>query len=71
MLDRRKTLHRQLLESLAGAEPPFLATAIPNASVIERMAAASRPARRGRPAQPRQEAFTDLWSEVAARLWPP
>ena len=38
MLDRRKTLHRELVGSLAEVEPPFLATAIPNASVVERMA---------------------------------
>ena len=38
MLDRRKTLHRELVESLADVEPPFLATAIPNASAVERMA---------------------------------
>ena len=38
MLDRRKTLHRELIESLADVEPPFLTTAIPNASAVERMA---------------------------------
>ena len=71
MLDRRKTLHRQLLESLAGAEPPFLATAIPNASVIERMAAARAPLGEIAPRSRARMAFTALWSEVAARLWPP
>ena len=45
MLDRRKTLHRELVESLDDVQPPFLTTKIPNASAVERMARAPRPAR--------------------------
>ena len=70
MLDRRKTLHRELIESLADADPPFLATAIPNASAIERMAVHRAPLGEIAPRSRARHAFTDLWTEVAARLWP-
>ena len=68
MLDRRKTLHRELVGSLAEVEPPFLATAIPNASVVERMAVRRAPL--GEVAPRSGKAFAGLWSEVAQRLWP-
>jgi cellulose biosynthesis protein BcsQ len=71
MLDRRKTLHRELIESLAEVEPPFLATAIPNASVVERMAVQRAPLGEVAPRSSARKAFAGLWSEVAERLWPP
>jgi chromosome partitioning protein len=70
MLDRRKTLHRELLESLATVEPPFLSTTIPNASAVERMAVRRAPLGEISPRSRARRAFTDLWSELAARLWP-
>ncbi len=70
MLDRRKTLHRQLIESLADVEPPFLATAIPNASAVERMAVHRAPLGEVAPRSVARKAFADLWAEVAAKLWP-
>lgn len=69
MLDRRKTLHRELIESLTHVEPPFLTTAIPNASAIERMAVHRAPLGEVAPRSRARKAFTELWSEVAARLW--
>jgi cellulose biosynthesis protein BcsQ len=71
MLDRRKVLHRQLVESLADVEPPFLTTAIPNASAVERMAVHRAPLGEVAPRSAARKAFAGLWSEVAARLWPP
>jgi cellulose biosynthesis protein BcsQ len=71
MLDRRKTLHRQFAESLARAEPPLLATAIPNSSAVERMAARRAPLGEIAPRSAARRAFTDLWSEITNHLWPP
>ena len=71
MLDRRKMLHRQLVETLADVEPPFLTTAIPNASAVERMAVHRAPLGEVAPRSAARKAFAGLWSEVAARLWPP
>ena len=70
MLDRRKTLHRELIESLATVEPPFLSTAIPNASAVERMAVHRAPLGEISPRSKARKAFTDLWAEVAQHLWP-
>jgi chromosome partitioning protein len=70
MLDRRKTLHRELIESLATVEPPFLSTAIPNASVVERMAVHRAPLGEISPRSKARKAFTDLWTELATHLWP-
>jgi chromosome partitioning protein len=70
MLDRRKSLHRQLIEALADAEPPFLATAIPNASAVERMAVDRAPLGELAPRSRARQAFTELWAEIAAHLWP-
>jgi cellulose biosynthesis protein BcsQ len=69
MLDRRKTLHRELIESLATVEPPFLSTAIPNASAIERMAVHRAPLGEFSPRSRARQAFTDLWSEVSTHLF--
>ncbi len=70
MLDRRKSLHRELIESLADVEPPFLTTAIPNASAVERMAVHRAPLGEVAPRSVARRAFADLWAEVAAKLWP-
>ena len=70
MVDRRKTLHRQLIESLADVEPPFLTTAIPNASAVERMAVHRAALGEIAPRSAARKAFTELWAEVAAHLWP-
>jgi cellulose biosynthesis protein BcsQ len=70
MLDRRKTLHRQFAESLAFSDPPLLAAAIPNSSAVERMAAHRAPLGEIAPRSAARIAFTDLWSEIALRLWP-
>jgi chromosome partitioning protein len=70
MLDRRKNLHRQLIESLAPIEPPFLTTAIPNASAVERMAVHRAPLGAVAPRSVARKAFAALWAEVAAKLWP-
>jgi chromosome partitioning protein len=71
MLDRRKALHRLLVESLDHVEPRFLSAAIPNASVVERMATRRAPLGEVAPRSAARKAFTDLWHEVAENLWPP
>ena len=70
MLDRRKTLHRELVESLDDVQPPFLTTTIPNASAVERMAVHRVPLGEVAPRSVARRAFADLWTEVATHLWP-
>jgi cellulose biosynthesis protein BcsQ len=67
MADRRKKLHRELMDSLA-AEYDILETVIPNSAEVERMGAKRAAlvdfAPNGRAAR----AYADLWEEVRARL---
>ena len=70
MADRRKRLHRDLMDSLALEHPDLLKTVIPSSAEIERMgfhrAALVDFAPRSRAAR----AYADLWEEIRARLEP-
>jgi cellulose biosynthesis protein BcsQ len=70
MFDRRKTLHRTLVERLAHHQPRFLGTAIPNASAVERMGIERAPVGEFAPRTVAAKAFQALWIELAATLWP-
>jgi len=68
MVDRRKTLHRDLTENPTKTLPTALNTVIPNASAIERMGEAREPLelmdRRSKAAR----AYRDLWQEIRSSL---
>jgi len=70
MVDRRRSLHRQMISEFAGAHPEVLRSYIPYASEIERMGVHRAPvheyARGSGPAR----AFEALWRAVAERLRP-
>lgn len=70
MVDRRKRLQRQLVESLAAERPSFLATVIPNASAIERMGTERAPVAVFAPRTAAAQAYRRLWAELSDRLWP-
>jgi chromosome partitioning protein len=70
MVDRRKGLHRELVVSLAEEWPQLLPTPIPNAAVLERMGLERAPVAVGAPSSAAAEAYRQLWTEVAGRLWP-
>jgi cellulose biosynthesis protein BcsQ len=67
MVDRRKTLHLELCERCL-ADPGFLRTVIPSASVVERMGLTRAPVAATLPSQPVATAFAALWQEIAAKL---
>jgi cellulose biosynthesis protein BcsQ len=69
MVDRRKKLQRELAVALATGTPGFLATAIPNASIIEQMGVERAPLAVYAPTSPAAAAFANLWAEIAERLW--
>jgi chromosome partitioning protein len=69
MVDRRKKLQRELVLSLAADTPGFLATTIPNASIIEQMGVERAPLATYAPTSPSAAAFANLWAEIAQRLW--
>ena len=68
MADRRKKLHKDIMESLVKSYPEILSTAIPYASDIERMGLERQPLggfmNKGRS----MEAYHELWQEVMMRV---
>jgi chromosome partitioning protein len=69
MVDRRKKLQVELVQSLTEAWPNLLPTAIPNSSVAERMGVERAPVGAFAPNTAVARAFRGLWSDVSARLW--
>jgi len=69
MVDRRKKLHRDLAESLARDWPDMLETAVPSASMIERMAAERAPVAVVAPRSAAAKAYRQVWAQIADRLW--
>lgn len=69
MLDRRKRLQRDLVAHLTRDIPGFLQTAIPNASIIERMGTQRQSVAEFAPTSAAATAFRDLWAEIAERVW--
>ena len=67
MLDRRKRMHLDLCNRCL-ADPAFLRTVIPSASVVERMGLTRAPVAATLPSQPAAKAFGELWDEVATKL---
>jgi cellulose biosynthesis protein BcsQ len=67
MLDRRKRIHLDTFEQCR-ADEAFLRTAIPSASVVERMGVTRAPVAATLPSQPAAKAFGELWREIAVRL---
>ena len=69
MLDRRKRLQRDLAAHLMRDVPGFLQSAIPNASIIERIGTERAPVAVFAPTSAAATAFRNLWTEIAARVW--
>ncbi len=69
MVDRRKRLQRDLVAQLMASTADFLATVIPNASVIERMGIERAPVAVFAPNTAAAAAFRHLWADIAARIW--
>lgn len=70
MVDRRRRLHRELVEELTAEWPELLGTAVPSAAIIERMGLERAPVGVYAPSSPATRAYRALWAEVANGLWP-
>jgi chromosome partitioning protein len=68
MVDRRKRLHREVVEQLAAARAEVAPVAIPAATEVERMGVERAPLVVTRPASLAAQAYGKLWAEVSARL---
>ncbi|HTN22562.1 MAG TPA: AAA family ATPase [Solirubrobacteraceae bacterium] len=67
MTDGRRTVHREVIESLAG-DDDVLRTAIPYASAVERMAVNRRPLADFAARSRAGTAYAQLWEELRARI---
>ncbi|MBY0441432.1 MAG: ParA family protein [Mycobacteriaceae bacterium] len=67
MVDRRKRLHRDLIEQLAADRPGILTTVIPALAVIEQMAEWRAPVTAFAPQSVGSSCYQALWEEINAR----
>jgi chromosome partitioning protein len=67
MVDRRKTLHRDITEHLGTERPEVAATAIPALSVIEKMSVERAPVTVFAPRSSAARAYRSLWTEIRSR----
>jgi chromosome partitioning protein len=68
MVDRRKGLHRTIVERLPEERPEMLATHIPYSSLVEQMGVHRAPLGAFAPHSPGTEKYASLWSEIGTRL---
>jgi cellulose biosynthesis protein BcsQ len=71
MADRRKRLHRDLIEDLSIAHPDILRAAVPASAAVERMGAHQAPVAAFDRRSSAVAAYAALWDEVLARLAAP
>lgn len=68
MVDRRKSLHRELINGQDDILPKGMRTIIPNASVIEKMGEEGTPVELLAPRSLAADAYRRLWKEIEAIL---
>lgn len=68
MADKRRKLHREILEQPPKDFPHLLSSVIPNASIIERMGDTRAPVQIYAPNSEAAAAYRYLWVEVSARM---
>lgn len=68
MVDRRKRLHREIVDGLGASCPQVTSAAIPAATDVERMGVTREPLVPSRSGSVAGRAYTRLWQETATRL---
>jgi cellulose biosynthesis protein BcsQ len=68
MVDRRKSLHKETVESLRAKFPSILATEVPYGSEFERLTLRRAPVESYAPASAAAEVYRALWREIDGRL---
>ena len=68
MVDRRKKMHRDIMENLVKSHPEILTTAIPYASDIERMGLERMPLGGFIHKSRSMNAYNALWQEMMMRI---
>jgi chromosome partitioning protein len=67
MVDRRKKLHREIIETLSAERSEVAKTIISSLSVIETMSVERAPVAVFAPNSPAARAYRDLWAEIRSR----
>jgi chromosome partitioning protein len=69
MVDRRKNLHREVVETLPKEHPEILKSSIPNASDVERMGSRREVVDGFASTGLAAKAYEELWNEIMGRLF--
>lgn len=69
MIDRRRSVHRDVADALRSGWPQLLAAQVPSVAAVERMGVERAPLATYAPTSRGAVAFRDLWTEIAGRLW--
>jgi chromosome partitioning protein len=67
MVDRRKRLHREIIERLSAERPGIAATIIPAMTLVEQMAAQRSPVPAFAPRSAAAQRYRELWAELRDR----
>jgi cellulose biosynthesis protein BcsQ len=68
MVDSRKRMHREVMETFTAQRPDMLRTVVPLAADVERMGQARAPLEEFAPRGGAAVAFRELWTEIRGRL---
>jgi chromosome partitioning protein len=68
MVDKRRALHRDLVEMLQGRYADMASSSVASSAIIERMGQRRRPVVASSPRSAAAAAYRDLWAEVSGRL---
>ena len=68
MVERRRALHRDVVELLHGRYADVARTVVPNSALVERMGQRRRPVVATAPRSSAAAAYVELWHELATRL---
>ena len=68
MVDRRKSLHHEIIAATREQFPTMLITEVPYASDIERMTLRRAPVPASSPKSPAAHIYSALWAEIAGRI---
>jgi cellulose biosynthesis protein BcsQ len=68
MVDRRRALHRDVIELVHGSYGDIAETVVPLSATVERMGQRRRPVPAYAPSSPATAAYQALWEEIVARL---
>jgi chromosome partitioning protein len=71
MVDRRKSLHHEVINATRQHFPALLSTEVPYSSEIERMALRRAPVPSFAPGSPAGRIYSSLWAEIEQRLQTP